>query len=230
MVVAFDRITITVAHLATACNELKVLTGKEARILPDSTDSGRVAWLALSNTTLELVEREDTEGAISALVLSVDAAVDLNNSMGVSLEATDGKATEQFRADFPDSSTDAIGVDHVVLRCNDGQDCIDLFGTQLGIRLALDQDVPEWGGRMLFFRTGKLTLEVLANETTETNHFWGLTFFSADLDAWHHSLTDSGVQLSAIRDGRKPGTRVASLKSHCLGLPALLLQPAARSS
>ena len=83
---------------------------------------------------------------------------------------------------------------------------------------------------MLFFRTGKLTLEVLANETTETNHFWGLTFFSADLDAWHHSLTDSGVQLSAIRDGRKPGTRVASLKSHCLGLPALLLQPAARSS
>ena len=130
MVVAFDRITITVADLATACNELKVLTGKEARILPGTTASGRVAWLALSNTTLELVETGDAESAISALVLAVDAAVDLNNSMGVSLSATDGKATEQFRADFPDSSTDAIGVDHVVLRCNDGQDCIDLFGTQ----------------------------------------------------------------------------------------------------
>ena len=31
------------------------------------------------------------------------------------------------------SATDAMGVDHVVVRCNDGQDCIDLFGTQLGI-------------------------------------------------------------------------------------------------
>jgi catechol 2,3-dioxygenase-like lactoylglutathione lyase family enzyme len=228
MVVAFDRITITVADLAEACNELKVLTGKEARILPDSTASGRVAWLALSNTTLELVESEGAENTISALVFSVDAAVDLNNSMGVSLGATDGKATEQFRADFPDSSTEAIGVDHVVLRCSDGQDCIDLFGTQLGIRLALDQDVPEWGGRMLFFRAGKLTLEVLANEKTEVNHFWGLTFFNKDLDAWHQRLSEAGVQLSAIRDGRKPGTRVASLKSHCLGLPALLLQPAPR--
>ncbi|MEP6389570.1 MAG: VOC family protein [Halioglobus sp.] len=228
MVVAFDRITITVADLTTACNELKVLTGIEARILPESTASGRTAWLALSNTTLELVEAECEENTIDALVLSVDAAVDLNNSMGVSLSATDGKETEQFRADFPENSTDAIGVDHVVLRCDDGQDCIDLFGTQLGIRLALDQDVPEWGGRMLFFRTGKLTLEVLANEDTETNHFWGLTFFNADLTGWHHCLTEAGVQVSAIRDGRKPGTRVASIKSHCLGLPVLLLQPAPR--
>ncbi|MEP4486394.1 MAG: VOC family protein [Halioglobus sp.] len=228
MVVAFDRITITVADLTAACNELKVLTGKEARILPDSTASGRTAWLALSNTTLELVEGQCEENTIDALVLSVDATVDLNNDMGVSLSATDGKETEQFRADFPESSTDAIGVDHVVLRCNDGQDCIDLFGTQLGIRLALDQDVPEWGGRMLFFRTGKLTLEVLANEDTKINHFWGLTFFNADLTGWHHRLTGAGVEVSAIRDGRKPGTRVASIKSHCLGLPALLLQPAPR--
>jgi len=228
MVVAFDRITIVVADLAAACAELRVLTGKEPRVLPDSTASGRVAWLALSNTTLELVESEGAESAISALVLAVDAPVELNNHMGVKLSATDGKATAEFRAQFPDSATDAIGVDHVVLRCRDGQECIDLFGTALGIRLALDQNVPEWGGRMLFFRTGKLTLEVLANEDTEVNHFWGLTLFSADLDAWHHRLIDAGVQVSAIRDGRKPGTRVASLKSHCLGLPALLLQPAPR--
>ena len=42
-----------------------------------------------------------------------------------------------------------------------------LFNGELGIRLALDQDVPQWGGRMLFFRTGKLTLEVIANQSAD---------------------------------------------------------------
>ena len=43
MVVAFDRITITVADLTAACDELKVLTGKEARILPNATSLPRTA-------------------------------------------------------------------------------------------------------------------------------------------------------------------------------------------
>jgi catechol 2,3-dioxygenase-like lactoylglutathione lyase family enzyme len=231
MVVAFDQIKIAVADLSRACSELKVLTGKDARILPDATRRNRVAWLALANTTLELeecVENKEGQSTIDGLVLTREGDIDLNNSLGVSLSASDGAATAQFRADFPGSATNTIGVDHVVFRCNDGQACIDFFGSQLGIRLALDQNVPEWGGRMLFFRAGKLTLEVLANEETQINHFWGLTFFHPDLDAWHRQLLDAGAEVSAVRDGRKPGTRVASLKSHCLGLPVLLLQPAPR--
>ncbi len=39
-------------------------------------------------------------------------------------------------------------------------------------------------------------------------------------------LRAAGVSLSELRKGRKPGTRVATVKSHCLGLPTLLLEPA----
>jgi hypothetical protein len=38
-------------------------------------------------------------------------------------------------------------------------------------------------------------------------------------------LAQRGVTLSGIREGRKPGTRVATVKSHCLGIPTLLIEP-----
>jgi hypothetical protein len=33
------------------------------------------------------------------------------------------------------------------------------------------------------------------------------------------------VQLSPVRKGRKPGTLVASVKSHDMGIPTLLVEP-----
>jgi catechol 2,3-dioxygenase-like lactoylglutathione lyase family enzyme len=132
-------------------------------------------------------------------------------------------------ASHPQASLTNIAVDHLVLRAVDADRCIALFNGELGIRLALDQDVPEWGGRMLFFRAGKLTLEVIANQaadSAEANTFWGMTFQVPDIDAMAAKLAAAGVELSAVRKGRKPGTRVATVHSHCLGLPTLLLQPA----
>ena len=40
--------------------------------------------------------------------------------------------------------------DHLVLTTNKSDDLIDLYEKELGIRLALDQFVEKWGGRMLF--------------------------------------------------------------------------------
>ena len=112
---------------------------------------------------------------------------------------------------------------------SDAEACIDLFRDQLGIRLALDKNVEAWGGRMLFFRGGKMTLEVIESSTDgqEENVFWGVAYQCPSLAERVKVLQDAGVQVSALRDGRKPGTRVATLKSHDLGIPTLLIQPAA---
>jgi hypothetical protein len=37
-------------------------------------------------------------------------------------------------------------------------------------------------------------------------------------------MKESGVEISDIRDGRKPGTRVCTAKSHTLGVPTLLIE------
>jgi hypothetical protein len=75
-----------------------------------------------------------------------------------------------------------------------------------------------------------MTLEVIANADTgpEPPRFWGVAFQCGDIKAEHARLSAAGVALSEVRKGRKPGTRVATIKSHCLGLPTLLLEPAPR--
>ena len=112
---------------------------------------------------------------------------------------------------------------------SDGDGCIDLFGKDgLGMRLALDQQVPEWGGRMLFFRFAKMTLEIIHNqsEPPERDQFWGITYLCPDLEHTLARLDRAGIEHSPLRTGRKPGTLVASVHSHALGLPTLLIQPA----
>ena len=52
-------------------------------------------------------------------------------------------------------------MDHVVINSNDPDGLVDLYGDKYGIRLALDQFVEKWGGRMLFFRTDHTTIEAI---------------------------------------------------------------------
>jgi catechol 2,3-dioxygenase-like lactoylglutathione lyase family enzyme len=231
MIESFDRIVIRVPDLAAACDEYATLLG----VRPVVFGSDKRAWLALSNTVLELAEGFCEKAAIESLVLvsagSGVGDVPLDNDLGLDLRVGDGSETAAFRDDCPQGCVLNTGVDHLVLRSVDADRCISLFNGRLGIRLALDQDVPEWGGRMLFFRAGKLTLEVIASHKVEpgaVDAFWGLTLHLPDIEARAAELHDLGVELSEVREGRKPGTRVATVHSHCLGLPTLLLQPAPR--
>lgn len=125
----------------------------------------------------------------------------------------------------PEGDVEARRIDHIVLRSNDGDACVRLLSEQLGLRLALDQEKPEWGGRMLFFRCGKLTLEVIAPEggLKAGDYFWGLALKIEDMDAEYARLQKTDVNISELRTGRKPGTRVATVKSHSGGVPALLV-------
>ena len=53
----------------------------------------------------------------------------------------------------------------------------------------------------------------------------GIAFQCGDLERTALELARRGVSLSGIRPGRKPGSLVATVKSHCLGIPTLFLQP-----
>lgn len=228
MIKSFDRILISVPDLRAACDDYAALLGAR----PILFSKPGHAWLGLANTVLELVERPVAAATIEALVLesaeSTSSEVAFSNELGLDLRLSDGVATAAFRESHNEACLIETGIDHLVLRAVDADRCIALFNGELGIRLALDQDVPEWGGRMLFFRAGKLTLEVIASQAADPpagNTFWGMTFQVPDIDTMAAVLDAAGVELSAVRSGRKPGTRVATVHSHCLGLPTLLLQP-----
>ena len=125
----------------------------------------------------------------------------------------------------PQDDAHLSAVDHVVVITASAASARRFYGEALGLRLALELSKPEWGGDLLFFRTNQLSIEVMASAKAdpETDRLWGLAFKTDDLAATHQRLRKAGVKISPIRTGRKPGTEVATVDSHCLGIPTLLV-------
>jgi catechol 2,3-dioxygenase-like lactoylglutathione lyase family enzyme len=227
----FDRIVMAVPDLQAAIEQYRQLFDIPPFIGEGLAGAPTARW-GLPNTVVELelcaVERPCLQGIVFNAPGAGPAENPVENTMDIDVRQGDGSSTEAFRRQHQGAQSAVLSVDHVVLRTVDAQACIDLFNGELGVRLALDKTVPEWGGRMLFFRAGKLTLEVIASEkdASSGNAFWGIAYQCQDLTALVQQLEGRGVAVSGIREGRKPGTQVATLKSHCLEIPTLLIQPA----
>ena len=117
-------------------------------------------------------------------------------------------------------------LDHVVINTNDAEGFIQIYEKDLGIRLALDQTVEKWGGRMLFFRLNKTTIEVIARSDAEEpkDSLWGLAWDVEDLEATHKRLSQKGIEATPVKEGRKPNTLVSTIKSHTCNIPTLFIQ------
>jgi len=123
------------------------------------------------------------------------------------------------------------GVDHVVVRTADAEAAKQLYGQDLGIRLALDRSFEQWGARLLFFRIGGLTIEIAASlgeevEPAAADSLWGIAYRVPDADAARERLTAEGFDVSEVRRGRKPGTRVFTVRSETHGVATLCLEAA----
>ena len=125
---------------------------------------------------------------------------------------------------FSDTSVNKL--DHVVINTNDPDGFIDVYQDTYGIRLALDQTVEKWGGRMLFFRLNKTTIEVIAkkDENKIEDKLWGLAWDVEDIKKTHSRLLNEGFEITPVKEGRKPNTLVATVKSNVYNIPTLLIQ------
>ena len=124
------------------------------------------------------------------------------------------------------SSSTINKLDHVVVNTNDPEGFKSLYGDTFGIRLALDQTVEKWGGRMLFFRLNHTTIEVIGkpDEDDPADRLWGLAWSVEDLKAAHQRLVKEGLEISEVKAGRKENTLVCSVKSDTCNVPTLLIQ------
>lgn len=122
------------------------------------------------------------------------------------------------------------GLDHVVVASADPERAAALYGARLGLDMALDRSHPEWG-RLMFFRCGDLIVEVVQRPgmtpDRTADRLWGLSWRVADIGAVRSRLVAADIDVSEVRAGRKPGTRVATVRSGTCGVPTLLVQPAA---
>ena len=128
-----------------------------------------------------------------------------------------------------DASAAVSGLDHVVIRTPDPERAAALYGARLALDLRLDRSNPQWGARLMFFRCGDLIVEVAhdlaAGVSAGPDRLWGLSWRVPDADAARARLTAAGVDVSEVRGGRKPGTRVFTVRDRTCGVPTLVLQP-----
>ena len=126
-------------------------------------------------------------------------------------------------------------MDHVVVSTADPERAAALYGARLGLDMALDRSHPDWG-RLMFFRCGDLIVEVThrpgkqadAGRDRPQDRLRGMCWRVADIDATHARLTAAGVDVSEVRTGRKPATRIMTVRNGTCGVPTLLVQPSAQ--
>jgi len=125
-------------------------------------------------------------------------------------------------------------LDHFVIMTSEAEKMKNLLNQIMGIRLALDQNVPEWKARQLFFRLSGKTIEVVqpsGKQAVEqldgkTNHFWGLAWQVKDVAATHRRLTElQAFNISPVRTGRKQGTLVFTVRDAPSKIPTLVIGP-----
>jgi len=120
-------------------------------------------------------------------------------------------------------------MDHVVISTADPERAAALYGARLGLDMALDRSHPDWG-RLMFFRCGDLIVEVVhrpgKDAAVDKAHdtLWGLSWRVADIDATRARLAAAGIDVSDVRTGRKPGTRVLTVRNGTCGIPTLLVE------
>ncbi|MHB8530791.1 MAG: VOC family protein [Caulobacteraceae bacterium] len=118
-------------------------------------------------------------------------------------------------------------LDHLMIRTDHCDRAIALYGARLGLDFRLERANPDWGARLAFFRCGGTVLEIASeiapSAEAGSDRLSGLAWRVRDPAAAHGRLARAGLDLSEIRAGRKPGTRVFTVRSGVVGAPVLML-------
>jgi catechol 2,3-dioxygenase-like lactoylglutathione lyase family enzyme len=120
-------------------------------------------------------------------------------------------------------------LDHVVVSTRHPNRAAALYGARLGLDFKLDRTNEAWGSRLMFFKAGDLVVEVAHRLKDEPNDdpdsLWGLSWRVSDVAAAHARIGQA-FAVTDVREGRKPGTRVFTVKDAPAGVPTLIIGPA----
>jgi catechol 2,3-dioxygenase-like lactoylglutathione lyase family enzyme len=126
-----------------------------------------------------------------------------------------------------DEASAITSLDHVVVRTPNPERAVALYAGRLGLDLRLDRSNPDWGARLLFFRCGDLVVEIAHDlkkgVSDAPDQLWGLSWRAADIAKVNARLKSAGVDVSAVRSGRRPGTEVFSVNSQTEGVPTIVI-------
>ena len=121
-------------------------------------------------------------------------------------------------------------LDHVVIGTGNVDRALGVYGAKLGLDLRLDRDNPQWNARQLFFRCGDAVVEMGAKigepsleGLAKPDRFGGLAWRVVNPEAAQARIAAAGFGVSEVRPGRKPGTKVFTVRDAPAGVPTIML-------
>lgn len=121
-----------------------------------------------------------------------------------------------------------VSLDHLVIATPNPDRVAALYGARLDLDMKLDRTIDALGTRFLFFRCGDLVVEFIHRikdgQSNAPDKIFGVTWKTADIAGARTRLQQAGIDVSELREGRKPGTQVFTVRSGTFGVPTLLLQ------
>lgn len=197
----------------------------------DEATSGSVTIAAAESVGFEGITFAVNQFEASATLLErrgldirLDGARADLDAHGVAIGITEGALRHA-------SAGDIAGLDHVVYVSTNPDRAVATLGARLGLDLRLDRTRIK-GLRQLFFRCGDSFLEllVMGDDPAADDSLWGIAWRSNDIEQTHARLTAASIEVSEIRDGRKPGTRVFTVKDHALLVPTIIIESTPKPS
>ncbi len=135
----------------------------------------------------------------------------------------------------PSDANAVTGLDHLAITVRDPERAAAFYGARLGLDMRLDLSRADWGARLMFFRCGDMIVELAKrlddaadSEPAKDDKFMGLSWRVANADAARGRLAAAGFDVSEVRAGRKPNTRLFTVRNRNGGVPTLMIQPAPR--
>lgn len=128
------------------------------------------------------------------------------------------------RTHAPLAAAASIALDHVVVRSADLECAAALFGARLGLSMRLDRDIG--GRRLMFFRCGDAVVEIVHDGSLAgaQDRLGGMSWRVPDITAAYTRLANAGLDVSEVRQGLKPGSKVFSVRDRTCGTPTLVIE------
>ncbi|EFV12477.1 VOC family protein [Segniliparus rugosus] len=229
---ALDRVILDVPDHELAGAAYARFLGREAgaepRVSNAAVQLGRPAWAPRPGLVFS---SEDYEGAVRLLTrrglpLVPAAAEETGDGRRAAAGVVNGLLLGVVeRAEAEPTAGDIAAIDHVVVSTTHLDRIVAVLGGRLGLDLRLEQKMMKVV-KQLFFRCQNTVVEVLVKPGLpgKADSIWGIAWRADDIEATHARLVESGVEVSEIRKGHKPGTRVATVKDPGLATPTLVIE------
>jgi len=236
---ALDHLILRASFRAGAVGAYETLLGRRAEdgelrvsnvglVIEDDASTARLSSMVFATSSLDKAERLLERRAVPAkrwgdrLALSPDAT----HGVPIALIEIKDKVPPSPLKDSSEAQS-ITALDHVVTRSPNPERAIALYAGRLGLDLRLDRSNPDWGSRLLFFRCGDLVVEIAHDlnkgVSDAPDELWGLSWRTPDIARANERLKKAGVEVSAPRDGRRPGTQVFTVQSHTANVPTIVI-------